>query len=58
MYHTPTAYDTSTAAADGSVTQWEEGYFIAHEWSENGQMILSKPAYVVVDEQHISLYHQ
>lgn len=43
------AYDTSTAAADGSVTQWEEGYFIAHEWSENGQMILSKPAYVVVD---------
>ena len=43
------AYGTAEAAADGSVTQWADGYFIAHVWSSNGQRILSKPACVVVD---------
>lgn len=43
------AYGTAEAAADGSVTQWADGYFVAHVWSSNGQRILSRPTYVVVN---------
>ena len=37
------------AADDGSVTQWAEGFFLAHRWSANGKRIASLPAYVRVD---------
>lgn len=41
-----------SAEADASaVTQWADGYFIAHSTNANGKRILSKPAYVVVDGQ-------
>lgn len=33
----------------GAVVQWKSGYFCAHDWSQGGKMIASKPAYVVVD---------
>lgn len=45
------AYGTEEADANGAVTQWDDRYFIAHDWSSNGQRILSKPAHVVVDGQ-------
>lgn len=45
------AYETKEADANGAVTQWADRYFIAHDWSSNGQRILSKPAHVVVDGQ-------
>lgn len=45
------AYGTEEADANGAVTQWADRYFIAHDWSSNGQRILSKPAHVVVDGQ-------
>lgn len=45
------AYGTEEADAGGAVTQWADRYFIAHDWSNNGQRILSKPAHVVVDGQ-------
>lgn len=45
------AYGTEEADVNGAVTQWADRYFIAHDWSSNGQRILSKPAHVVVDGQ-------
>lgn len=45
------AYGTDEADANGAVTQWADHYFIAHDWSSNGQRIMSKPAHVVVDGQ-------
>lgn len=51
------AYGTEEADANGAVTQWADRYFIAHDWSSNGQRIMSKPAHVVVDGQtyhHVS----
>lgn len=45
------AYGTEEADANGAVTQWADRYFIAHDWSSNGQRIMSKPAHVVVDGQ-------
>lgn len=33
----------------GAVVQWKSGYFCAHNWSNGGAMILSRPTYVVVD---------
>lgn len=41
--------DSSTANADGSTSEWKDGYYIAHSWSSGGQMIASKPNTVVVD---------
>nr|WP_303181845.1 FIVAR domain-containing protein [Lachnoclostridium phocaeense] len=43
------AYYTGSAAADGSVTQWADGYYIAHSWSSGGQAIASRPGTVVVN---------
>ena len=40
--------DSSTANADGSISEWKDGYYIAHSWSSGGQMIASKPNTVVV----------
>ena len=37
------------AAEDDSVTQWMDGFFLAHRWSENGERIASMPTYVSVD---------
>mgnify|MGYP003191474347 CR=1 FL=1 len=37
------AYGTRAAASDGSLTEWADGYYIAHDWSANGQAIASKP---------------
>lgn len=39
----------SRANDDGSVSEWRDGYFIAHNWSYGGKMIASKPSHVVVD---------
>lgn len=39
------------AADDGSVTQWEDGFFLAHRWSANGKRIASMPTYVRVNGQ-------
>ena len=41
--------DPTTANADGSLSVWKDGYYIAHQWSSNGQMIKSKPSTVVVN---------
>lgn len=42
-------YGSATGASDGAVTQWADGYYIAHDWSANGKMIASRPATVNVD---------
>lgn len=41
--------DRSSANADGSMSKWADGYYIAHSWSANGKKIASKPSTVVVD---------
>lgn len=41
-------YGSSTANGE-DVTQWADGYFIAHSNTDNGRRIASKPVYVVVD---------
>lgn len=41
--------DSSTANADGSVSEWRDGYYIAHNWSYGGGQIASKPGTVVVN---------
>lgn len=41
--------DSSTANADGSVSEWRDGYYIAHDWSYGGGQIASKPGTVVVN---------
>ena len=38
-----------TANADGSVSEYCDGYFVAHRGTKNGNMIASKPRRVVVD---------
>ena len=48
------SYGTATAPADGSVGEWQPGYYIAHDWSANGSRIASKPAHVIVNGQ---VYH-
>ena len=41
--------DRSAANADGSLGAYYPGLYIAHGWSYNGHMILSKPAHVIID---------
>lgn len=48
------SYGTAAAPADGSVGEWQSGYYIAHDWSSAGQQIASKPAHVTVNGQ---IYH-
>lgn len=48
------SYGTAAAPADGSVGEWQSGYYIAHDWSAAGQQIASKPAHVTVNGQ---VYH-
>lgn len=43
------AYGTGSAASDGSVTKWADGYYIAHNWSDNGAKITGRTEYVEVD---------
>lgn len=38
-----------TANSDGSVSEYRDGYYIAHRSGTNGQTIASKPSHVVVD---------
>lgn len=45
------AYGTGSAASDGSVTKWADGYYIAHNWSDNGAKITGRTEYVEVDGQ-------
>lgn len=33
--------DGTEASPDGLLTQWAEGYYVTHDWSEYGQQILS-----------------
>lgn len=42
-------YWTDSAAADGSMTEWAPGYYIAHRYSANGQSIASRPGTVTVN---------
>ena len=42
-------YYQPAADPNGRLTQWYDNYFIAHDWSLNGQRILSTPSFVVVD---------
>lgn len=37
------------ANADGSVSEWEDGYYISHNWSNGGAKIASKPGTVSVN---------
>ena len=48
------SYGTVAAPADGSVGEWQPGYYIAHDWSANGRRIASTPAQVIVNGQ---VYH-
>lgn len=38
-----------TANADGSVSEWQDGYYIAHNWSNGGSKIASKPGTVSIN---------
>lgn len=42
-------YYQPAADPNGRLTQWYDNYFIAHDWSLNGQRILSTPPFVVVN---------
>lgn len=42
-------YYQPAADPNGRLTQWYDNYFIAHDWSINGQRILSTPPFVVVN---------
>ncbi|WP_251158068.1 hypothetical protein [Caniella muris] len=44
-------YGAAEGASDGACTQWADGYYVAHDWSESGGQIASKPDTVVVDGQ-------
>lgn len=44
-------YGAAEGAADGACTQWADGYYVAHDWSDSGEQIASKPGTVVVDGQ-------
>lgn len=44
-------YGTAEGAADGACTQWADGYYVAHNWSESGERIAQRPGTVVVDGQ-------
>lgn len=41
--------DEGEANADGTLSEWAPGYFIAHDWSLSGREILTRPAAVSVD---------
>lgn len=43
------AYGTEAADPNGALTQWADNYFIAHDWSDNGKRIASRPAHVVIN---------
>ncbi len=42
-------FGAGSAPADGSVGQWAEGWFIAHNYMPSGQMISSMPEFVEID---------
>lgn len=42
-------YGGNSANSDGTLAEWKDGYYVAHDWSQNGQNIASKPGTVVVD---------
>lgn len=44
-------YGAAEGASDGACTQWADGYYVAHDWSESGGQIASRPDTVVVDGQ-------
>lgn len=41
--------DPTHANDDGSLSEWEAGWFIAHDWSNAGREIAVRPERVVVD---------
>lgn len=45
-------YGTDSAAADGSLTQWADGYYIAHDWSESGKAIASGQNVVIDGKEY------
>ena len=44
-------YGAAEGASDGACTQWADGYYVSHDWSESGGQIASRPDTVVVDGQ-------
>lgn len=45
------AHGTAEAASDGGVTEWADGYYIAHDWSDSGAKIGGRTEYVEVNGQ-------
>ncbi|WP_251159440.1 hypothetical protein [Caniella muris] len=45
------AHGTAEAASDGGVTEWADGYYIAHDWSDSGAKITGRTEYVEVNGQ-------
>lgn len=42
-------YGGDSANADGTLAEWRDGYYVAHNWSSNGKAIASRPKTVVVN---------
>lgn len=42
-------YGGDSANADGTLAEWRDGYYVAHNWSSNGKAIASRPQTVVVN---------
>lgn len=40
---------TAPRLAAGYLCEWRESYFVAHDYTSSGEMIKSKPTYVVID---------
>ena len=51
---TPAYYNDyyGEAASDGSMTQWADGYYVAHSWSSNGRAIASRPGQVYINGRY------
>lgn len=45
-------YYSDSASSDGSLTQWADGYYIAHRWSSNGRAIASRPEEVYINGRY------
>lgn len=50
------AHGTAEAASDGGVTEWADGYYIAHDWSDSGAKITGRTEYVEVNGQTYRLH--
>lgn len=44
-------YNDGEANWDGTLSEWRDDYFIAHDWSRQGREIASMPEYAEVDDE-------